>query len=77
MSFSTCLEVSSGLIDIWTLWGALGPSFAPVLVVVIGLDLELGPDLLPDVVDASKYAPSVSYTPWPWLSTRVPPGGHP
>ena len=38
-----------------------------VVVVVVGLDPELGPDLLPDVVDASKYAPSVSYTPWPWL----------
>ena len=51
------MKFSSGLIDIWTLWGALGPSFALVLVVVVGLDPELGPDLLPDVVDASKYAP--------------------
>ena len=29
------------------MWGALGPSFAPVLVVVVGLDPELRPDLLP------------------------------
>ena len=50
---------------IWTLWGALGPSFAPVLVVVVGLDPELGPDLLPEIVVGASLG--VLYTPWPWL----------
>ena len=47
------------LVVVLDLWGALGPSFAPVLEwVQLGLDPELGPDLLPAIiVDASLYAP--------------------
>ena len=48
--------------------GCTGAVFCPgPSVVVVGLDLELGPDLLPDVADASKYAPGVLFTPWPSL----------
>ena len=49
MPFSSCLEVSSGLIDL-DLVGCTGAVFCPgPNVVVVGLDPELGPDLLPVV----------------------------
>ena len=48
MPFQFCLEVLLRLDIGLDLWGALGPSFAPVLVwVKLGLDLKLRPDLLP------------------------------
>ena len=34
-----------------------------MVVVVVGLDPELGPDLLPEIVVGAS--PGVLYTPWP------------
>ena len=42
------------------MWFGPGPK-----VVVVGLDPELGTDLLPAIIVGAS--PGVLYTPWPWL----------